>query len=162
MSPIGSVSNVQSILGTVLQKAGLNPSQYSTTSTSNGSSVSGDSSQLSPFAQLMSSLQQLQQSNPTRYQQVTSQIATDLQSAAQTAQSQGNTTAANQLNHLASAIGGHHHHHHAHAATGDSNGSSPTQLPSMLATNTDQSDPLNPLSIIENTLSNAGITPTNG
>ena len=49
----------------------------------------------------MSTLQQLQQSDPTKYQQVTQQIATNLQSAAQTAQAEGNTTAANQLNQLA-------------------------------------------------------------
>src|ERR1039458_9773103 len=35
-----------------------------------------DSNQLSPFAQLLSTLQQLQQSNPTEYQQITQQIAT--------------------------------------------------------------------------------------
>jgi len=60
-----------------------------------------DGSQLSPFAQILSSLQQLQQSNPSQYQQVTRQIATNLQNAAKTAQSEGNTTAANQLNQLA-------------------------------------------------------------
>jgi hypothetical protein len=48
-----------------------------------------DNSQLSPFAQVLNTLQQLQQTNPTEYQQVTQQIATNLQSAAQTAQSQG-------------------------------------------------------------------------
>src|ERR1035438_9235880 len=40
-----------------------------------------DSNQLSPFAQLLSTLQQLQQSNPTEYQQITQQIATNMQSA---------------------------------------------------------------------------------
>jgi hypothetical protein len=65
-------------------------------------SSQSDSTQLSPFAQLVSALQQLQQSDPTKYAQVTQQIATNLQSAAQTAQSQGNSTAANQLTQLAS------------------------------------------------------------
>jgi len=60
-----------------------------------------DGSQLSPFAQLPSNLQQLQQTNPTKYQQVTQQIATNLQSTAQAAQSQGNASAANQLSQLA-------------------------------------------------------------
>jgi hypothetical protein len=60
-----------------------------------------DSNQLSPFAQLLSTLQQLQQSNPTEYQQVTQQIATNLQSAAKTATADGNTAAATQLNQLA-------------------------------------------------------------
>ncbi len=87
----------------------------------------------------MNTLQQLQQSNPTNYQQVTQQIATNLQAAAQTAQSEGNTTAANQLNQLATdftnastsgqlpniqdlaqAMGGHHHHHHHHHRTSGS------------------------------------------
>jgi hypothetical protein len=60
--------------------------------------IQSDSTQLSPLAQLLSTLQQLQQSNPIQYQQ---QIATNLQNAAQTAQAEGNTTAANQLNQLA-------------------------------------------------------------
>jgi hypothetical protein len=90
-----------------------------------------DNGQLSPFAQILSTLQQLEQSNPAQYQQVTQQIGANLQSAAQTAQASGNTTAANQLNQLATdftnasksgqlpniqdlsqAVGGHHHHHH--------------------------------------------------
>jgi hypothetical protein len=57
-------------------------------------------SQLSPFAQILSGLQQLQQSNPSPYQQATQQIATNLQKA-KTAQSEGDTTAANQLKQLA-------------------------------------------------------------
>jgi len=65
--------------------------------------------------------------------QVTQQIATDLQKAADKAQTEGNTTAANQLNRLAKdftdasksgdlpnlkdlaqAVKGHHRHHHSH------------------------------------------------
>jgi hypothetical protein len=96
-----------------------------------------DSGQLSPFAQLLSTLQQLQQSNPTEYKQVTQQIATNLQNAAQTATSDGNTSAANQLTQLATDFttasqsgqlpnisdlaqaigGGGHHHHHGHHAS---------------------------------------------
>ena len=185
MSPIGSVScnYLQSLLGTALQKAGLPPAEAA--STIDGSPVSSDSGRLSPFAQWMSTLQQLQQSDPARYRQVASQIATNLQSAAQTAQSQGNTTAANQLNQiatdftnasqngqlpdiqdLASAIAGHRHHHHAHANSGDSSSSSSndssglSQLLSTLTANPTQNDALNPLGIIGNTLSNAGIATT--
>ena len=108
-----------------------------------------DNSRLSPFAQLMSTLQKLQQSDPAKYQQVTQQIATNLQSAAQTAQTAGNTTAATQLNQLATdftnasksgqlpniqdlaqAVGGHHrHHHHAHAASADSDAAHSFQPP---------------------------------
>jgi hypothetical protein len=86
---------------------------------------------MSPFAQLMSELQKLQQSDPTKYQQVTAQIATNLQTAAQNATAGGDTTKAAQLTQLATdftnasksgqlpnvqdlaqAVGGHHHHHH--------------------------------------------------
>ena len=128
----------------------LTPSVKGTgsTSTSGAGTLGGisssqpDSSQLSPFAQLMNTLQQLQQSNPAQYKQVTQQIATNLQTAAQTATSDGNTTAATQLNTLATDFtnasqsgqlpnvqdlaqavsGGHHHggHHHHHAASASS------------------------------------------
>ncbi|HEY2104476.1 MAG TPA: hypothetical protein VGH29_01745, partial [Candidatus Binataceae bacterium] len=110
----------------------------------------------SPFAQLLNTLQQLQQTDPTRYQQVTGQIATNLQGAAQTAQSEGNTTAANQLNQLATdftnasksgqlpnvqdlaqAVGGHHHHHHSHAAA-DPDSSSTTGATSTSSTSPSQ------------------------
>lgn len=101
-----------------------------------------DNQQLSPFAQLTNTLQQLQQSDPTKYQQITQQIATNLQNAAQTATANGNSSAASQLNQLATdfknasqsgnspniqdlaqAVGG-HHHHHSHAAATDSDGDS--------------------------------------
>ncbi len=113
----------------------------------NANGVSGASSgsgQLSPFAQLLSTLQQLEQSNPTQYQQVTQQIATKLQSAAATDTKNGNSAQAAQLTtlskdfttasqngqlpnaqDLASALGGAgHHHFHGHAAAGDSASSS--------------------------------------
>jgi hypothetical protein len=190
------------MISSVLQGAGVTSSKASQTGqsgqTSQTSSTSvSDNSQLSPFAQLLTTLQQLQQTNPTEYQQVTQQIATNLQGAAQTATSQGNTTAASQLTQLstdfsnasqnnqlpniqdlASAIGGGHHHHghHAHAASdADSSSSSSStsttsstnsttsdqtlsQLLSAFQNNSTQSDSLNPMSIIMNTLSNAGIT----
>jgi hypothetical protein len=152
MSTISSINNLgsylQSVLGTALQGTGL------TTNTA-GNIVNGidtssielqpDNSQLSPFAKLLNTLQQLQQSDPTKYQQVTQQIATNLQDAANTAQADGNTAAANQLNQLATdftnasksgqlpnvqdlaqAIGGHHHHHHLHSTSADPNSDSIT------------------------------------
>jgi len=118
-----------------------------------------DGSQLSPLAELLSTLQQLQQQNPTQYEQVTAQIATNLQTAANTAQSDGNSSQASQLTQLASdfqtasqtgqlpniqdlaqAAGGHHHHHH------HSHGQSAAQP------GTQTNDPLNPISIIDSTL----------
>jgi len=176
MSPISSLSSnfLQSI---------LNPSQ-SSGSTRNSQSSTGASSvtaqpengQLSPFAQLMSTLQQLQQSNPTEYKQVTQQIATNLQNAAKTAQADGNSTQATQLNQLATdftsasqsgqmpnvqdlaqAVGGHRHHHHAHAASTDTDNTLSQQLSAFQANST-PNESLDPMAIIANTLSSAGIS----
>jgi hypothetical protein len=191
-----SSNYLQSVLTNAVQSSGLN-----TNTTANSSSVAGasslalptDNQQLSPFAQIVSQLQQLQQSDPTKYQQVTQQIATNLQSAAQTAQADGNTVAANQLTQLstdfsnastsgqlpnlqdlAQATTGHHHHgggghHHAHAAS-DSDSSSTdatsltqtlSQLLSGLQTNGTTNGALDPMAIIMNTLSGAGVTGSN-
>jgi hypothetical protein len=182
---INSLSNslLQSILTSAVHSTGM------TTGTANNSlsgvgalssaSLQPDNNQLSPFAQLMSELQKLQQSDPAKYQQVTSQIATNLQTAAQTATAAGNTSAATQLNQLSSdfanasksgqlpsvqdlaqAIGGHHHHHHhAEAASNDPAGtSSASQLLAAFQTNGAQSSSTDPMSIIMSTLSSAGIT----
>jgi hypothetical protein len=202
-SSISNLTNnyLQSIVGNALQGTGLSLNSAST-SVSATSSQQPDSGQLSPFAQLMSTLQQLQQSNPTEYKQVTQQIATNLQSAAQSATNQGNTNAASQLNQLATDFnsasqtgqlpniqdlataiggGGHHHHHHGHpeSSSTDSNSDSSTsstsststsstsstsplqQLLAAFESNSTQNESLNPLSIITNTLANAGITSTN-
>jgi hypothetical protein len=207
MSSINNISSsyLQSIFNSTLQNAGVtsnsNGTSNSTSSiTSPSLSSLSDNSNLSPFAQLMSTLQQLQQSDPSKYQQVTEQIATNLLGAAQTAQAQGNTAAANQLNQLsqdftnasqsgqlpnvadlAKAAGGHHHHHHFHGGAASSSSDSSTdssssststsstsstdsllsQLFSATQSNTAQSDALNPMNIIWNTLSQAGITPSN-
>jgi hypothetical protein len=177
-----SSSLLQSVLGTNPQGAGLtNKTPQNSVSSLGGPS---DSGQLSPFAQLMSMLQQLQQSDPAKYQQVTQQISTNLQAAAQTDLANGNSAGANQLNQLATdftnastngqlpnvqdlakAIGGHHHHHHHSAsadpnnssAGGSSSGQSLSQLLSAFQANGPQSDSVNPMSIIMNTLSAAGI-----
>jgi hypothetical protein len=178
-SPISGLSNsyLQSILGSAVQNAGLNPN--SVTSTQN-ITVQADGQQLSPFAQMLSALQQLQQSDSAKYGQVTQEISTKLQAAAQTAQSQGNTQAANQLNQLATDFtsasksgqmpnlqdlahaAGAHHHHHGHHGSGASGGDSESQTLSQLLSTQDsassQSDSLNPLAIIENTLVGAGVT----
>ena len=118
-------SYLQSIISPVLRSAGL------TSNSTNGvGSSQRDNTQLSSFAQVLNALQPLQPSNPSQYGQVTQQIAANLQRAAQTAQANGNTTAAGELNSLATdftsasqsgqlpnvqdvakAIGGRHHHH---------------------------------------------------
>ncbi len=90
-------------------------------------------------------MQQLQESNPSQYQQVAQETAGNLQSAANTAQANGNTAIASQLNQLATDFtnasqtgqlrnvqdlaqalggGGHHHHHHIKSSSGDSDGDS--------------------------------------
>jgi len=191
MSPISSLSNnyLQSALSAAFQSAGLTSNTTGSTSSVTGQA---DQQQLSPLARLMNTLQQIQQSDPAKYKQVTQQIATNLQDAAKTAQAEGNSTAANQLNQLATdftnasqsgqlpnvqdlaqAAGGHHHHHHAHAASTDSDTDSSStststsstsqtlsQLLSSLQTGA-PSDSLNPMTIILNTLSNAGIGGSN-
>src|ERR1700761_3844807 len=95
---------LQTALSTALQSVGLtsNTTSHSTINLSSSSAAGqSDNSQLSPFAQLVSTLQQLQQTDPSKYAHVTQQIATNLQSAAQSATSSGNTAAASQLNQLA-------------------------------------------------------------
>jgi|SRR5579871_224779 len=148
---MGSINNLtntylQSAFNTALQGTALTAGN-----STNSVSRLTDEQQLSPIAQVIGTLQQLQQSNPGEYRQVIQQIAANLQSAAQTAQSDGDTTAASQLSQLAAdfsnassssqlpslqelaqAVGGHHHHHAHAAATGSAS---------------------NPLAIIENTLS---------
>jgi len=142
------------------------------TATSTLSTQQPDSGQLSEFAQLAGTLQQLQQSNPAQYTQVTQQIATNLQTAAQTATASGNTAAAAQLNQLATdftnasasgqlpnledlakAVSGGHHGHHS--STGSS---AVTQLLSSLQSAGTQNDSLNAGAIIQNTLTSAGIS----
>lgn len=169
MSTIPIVSLAGTFLDSLL---GGNTTNKNTNSASSANSFPAalDNNQLSPFAQVVSTLQQLEQTNPSQYAQVTQQIAANLQTAAQTAQSQGNTTQANQLTvlandftnastsgqlpnlqDLAQTIGGHHHHHRGGA----------DQLLSAIQNSGSQNDSTNPLSIIQSTLSSAGTTTSN-
>ena len=144
---------------------------------------SANTTQLSPFGQLLSTLQQLQQSNPTQYQKVTQQISTNLQTAAATDTKSGNTAHAAQLttlskdfstasqssqlpnvHDLVAAIGGGHHYlAHASPAGGSSTGStSPAgtnatlqQLLASFQSGANQNTSTNPMSIIMSTLSGA-------
>jgi len=67
----------------------------------NISARKSDSSQLSPLGELISTLQQLQKTDPPKYAQVTQLIATNLQTASKTAQTQGNSAEAKQLTAIA-------------------------------------------------------------
>jgi hypothetical protein len=109
MSLVNPVSNnyLQSFLSSAIQDMGLSTNNNPGSSTSvNASSLSGpaDSSQVSPHAELMSTRLQLQHADPSKYEQVTEQIAVNPQEAAQTSQSQGNTSTANELNQLSSVF----------------------------------------------------------
>jgi hypothetical protein len=158
-SPINNLSTnyLQSLLGTALEGAGL-AARNSGNSVSSIGTSQPDNGQLSPFAQVVSALQQLQQSDPTKYQQVTAQIATNLQNAAQTAQSNGHTNAANALNQLATdftnasqngqlpdmrdlAKAMIFHHHHRHHMQADSNADSSSTSSSSASGISSASDP---------------------
>lgn len=191
MSSIGNLAGslLQSVLG-VGVLSNNNTSTVTNTASSSSTPLLQGTGQLSVFAQLAAKLQQLLQNYPAQYQQVTQQIATNLQTAAQKAQSGGNTTAAAQLNQLATdftsastsgqlpnlqdlaqAVGGHHgHHHHLQLDSGDGSSSSTStsssastspalsQLLASLQANTVQNGSLNPSTIIQNTLANAGVS----
>lgn len=176
-------SYLQSMLGTALQGT----RSASTTTRSPGLTSPTSVSQTpevdhpSPFGVLLDTLQQLQQSDPVKFSQVTQQIANKLTSAAGTAQSSGNTTAANALSQLASdfttasqnsqlpsiqdlASAVHLIGQHSQPSSSESGGSSNStanqklsQMLSGLQTDASHDSSLNPMSIILSTLSNAGI-----
>jgi hypothetical protein len=93
-----------------------------------------DGAPISPLARALSQLQQLAQTNPSQFQQITTNIVDQLHKAAQNATSTGNATQAAQLNELAdqfqnaaangqipspqqlqqAGVGHHHHHGHGH------------------------------------------------
>lgn len=188
-SPINNFSSsyVQSILNTTLQNAGVT-SQNSSSLNGVDSSSYSDNGQISPFAQVLSTLQQLQQTNPSQYQTITQQIATNLQTAAQTATTDGNTGAASELTQLsndfttasqngqlpniqdlAQAIGGsggHHHHHHSHGASSSGSadsdsGSSSSGSSSSGSTNGSQSLSQLLASFQSNSAQNGSLNPLN-
>lgn len=84
--------------------SGINSLKPGSSHRSSTNSTPGDSSQVSPFAQLMGSLQQLQQSNPAQYKQITATLASNLQQAATTAQNNGEAGEANALNQLGASF----------------------------------------------------------
>lgn len=149
-----------------------------------GSGSAQDGSQPGSFAQILSSLQQLQQSSPIQYQTVTHQISSNLQTAAQSAAVNGDTALANQLNQLSTdfnsastssqlpsvqdlaqaiGVGGHHRHHHGGVSSGTSASSGASNvnefLQSISASQTGSNGNTSPsaFSIIDNTLSSIGL-----
>jgi hypothetical protein len=124
---IGPIACLAGLAGSCLQS--LIPSSHAS-STARASDGTPDANGLSPFARILGGLQALQQSNPARYQQLTRQISTNLETAARTATSQGENNLAGGLARLsnsfqsasssgqppnaresAQAVGGHRHHH---------------------------------------------------
>jgi hypothetical protein len=130
--PEGTVMSVSSIdpstLGLVAPTSPIDPG----TVTASGLDADGDAdgstgaaTSVSPFAQLLSQLQQLQQTDPAKLKTVLTDVANALQGAAQQAGSQGQFLAgvasrfqeAAQTGDLsllqpAGRHHGHHHHHH--------------------------------------------------
>ena len=97
INPLSSVSQM------LLSGIG-NSSTSLTSQTTSSNPTLKDQSQLSPFAQLMSTLQQLQQSDPAKYKQVAATLASDLQQSAMNDESNGNPGEANALNRLAASF----------------------------------------------------------
>ena len=171
---MSSIGNLASTLLHAVLPINLFPNNTTASTTAANALTSvqqPDSGQLSSFAQLAGTLQQLQQSNPAEDTQVTQKIAANLRSAAQTAQASGNTTSAAQLNQLstdfsnasatgqlpnlqglAQAVG---HHGHRSAASG---GSAVSQLLTSLQSGSSQNSSVNGAAIIQNTLTSSGIT----
>ena len=166
---------IQSIISKTLASA------TSTTGASGATLPQDSTPQLSPFARAMSTLQQLQESDPAKYRQVTAQISTNLNNAAQQAAAQGNTSQAAKLSQLANdfksasqnntlpnpqdlaqAVGGaqghrHGHGNHLHAAPSSVTDNRNGIFASLMEGSTSQNDAFDPLSIISSTLSSAGV-----
>ncbi len=84
----------------MLNILGYSSNAQTGTSSGNLSIGPSTSSTLSPFAQMLTQLQQMEQSNPGQYTQVSQQISTNLAAAASTAQGRGNAKLATQLTTL--------------------------------------------------------------
>jgi hypothetical protein len=91
-------SGIRSIFGRAIPGANSTNNSFRTSIGADAGRQPSDDSQLSPLAQILGTLQQLQQSNPGQYQRLTQVIASNL---TQTAQQSGNSVAANQLTQLA-------------------------------------------------------------
>jgi hypothetical protein len=181
-----SIAPLINLASGYIQSLFSNPASASSSGGSSmiGSGIAQDANQPGSFAQILSSLQQLQQSSPIQYQTVTHQISSNLQTAAQSAAASGDTALANQLNQLSTdfngastssqlpnvkdlaqavGMGGHHHHHHGGAlssASASSSGSNVSEfLQSIGASQTGSNGNTSPsaFSIIDNTLSSVGL-----
>lgn len=93
------VNALTSLLPVTLQKGNsvnrISPNPFST------GPMQADSPNISPAASFLSTLQRIQQQNPTSFKQLTSRVAAQLQNAAKSASTRGNSSQASQLNQLA-------------------------------------------------------------
>lgn len=172
---IGPVINFASgYIQSLFTGAGKGSSSTNTASTTAAGGNHQDPNQVSPFAQILSSLQQLEQSNPSQYQQTTQQISMNLSTASQSATVSGNPAIAGELRelstdfknastsgqlpnvqHLAQAIGsGAPHRYDGGGSAGSSSGS---HLIDASMTGSSANSSLNATSIIDNALSSAGL-----
>jgi hypothetical protein len=158
-----------------------NAASSATGSTATPPATQPDSSQLSPLAKLVGALDNLQKTDPSKYTHLTQQIATKLQTAAQAAQTQGNSSEAKQLSALASdfssasktgqtsalienltsatATGGHRYEgSNGSSSAGASNSSQLLSLVQQSENPSKRSTASNAASIIFNTLNGAGVT----
>jgi len=156
MSPIGNIAGnfISSLLG-------MNP-QNTANRAGTGDSQKADGNQPSVFAQMVSTLQQIQQNGSSHYQRVTKQIAANLETASQSAASHGNASQASTLDQLSKDFASasqngqlpdfskiaqavHSHHHSLHAP-------SLADLLAAVPSAGTQGSSLNPMGIIQNTL----------
>jgi hypothetical protein len=157
ISSIGNTNTVSQLLSNQLSAG------------SSTGSVASDSTDLSPFANVMAQLQQLQQSDPTKFKSVMTDIASTLQTDAQ------NTTGSQAvvLSSLASkfklasqtgqmpdlqskgqASSAHHHHHHVQSYDSQSSGTAATSSTASAATSSSQT-PFSLAQIIQTALQDA-------
>src|SRR5271169_4780165 len=128
------INPLSSLQSTMFQPLSNSTAAGNTNSVSPAATLQDSTSDISPMAQFLSNLQQMQQQNPDQFKQITANISAKLQQAATNAQSQGNSAWANQLNQLASqfqtasttgqmpavqslqqaGMSGHHHHGGGH------------------------------------------------
>ena len=131
-----TINPLTSLQPSLFQPVSNNASAGNSSTVSSTTTPQDSTADISPTAVFLSMLQQVQQQNPGQFQQITTNIANKLQQAAKDAQSQGDSSRANQLNQLASqfqnagttgplpspqalqqaGIFSHHHHggHHVH------------------------------------------------
>jgi|SRR5580692_10085062 hypothetical protein len=72
----------------------------SASNTASTKTPSTNADRISPFAQVLSSLQELEQSNPSQYRQVTRQVASNLKTASRSATAAGNAPLGSRLAQL--------------------------------------------------------------